>query len=196
MSSGSAETRQRDDSWLRSEMRRECPFLQVLRTLKLEPPSQKCLDILLEIERQASEAAGGARSAAPVRGRPLRVGTDGSGTEAPVQALQNLGVSFEHVFASDKDKHARATIEANFKPSRISEDVLQRDHLQAPGCDLYVAGFPCQPLSAAGKQESFEDSRSFVFLRHRRVLACPQAACRNLGKCAETHEHRRGSCFH
>ena len=61
----------------------------------------------------------------------IRVGTDCSGMEAPIQSLQNLGVRYDHVFASDRDKHVRATIEANFKPSRIFEDVLQRDHSQA-----------------------------------------------------------------
>ena len=45
----------------------------------------------------------------PVHGRPLRVGTDCSGMEAPIQALLNLGVRFEHVCASDTDKHVRAT---------------------------------------------------------------------------------------
>merc|ERR1719343_760005 len=39
------------------------------------------------------------------------------------------------------------------------EDVTIRDNTKAPHCDLYVAGFPCQPFSSAGLGQGFEDRR-------------------------------------
>jgi len=97
------------------------------------------------------------------------VGTDCSGMEAPIQAMKNLGVNFNHRFSCDIDRHARATIEANFPDSRMYEDVTARDNAEAPHCDLYVAGFPCQPFSSEGLQQGFKDQRGrgkiFFFVR-------------------------------
>ena len=64
----------------------------------------------------------------------LIVGTDCSGMEAPIQALQNLGVEFLHKFSCEIDRHARATIRANFQPSgEIYEDITAPSNK-----DLYV----------------------------------------------------------
>ena len=64
----------------------------------------------------------------------LIVGTDCSGMEAPIQALQNLGVEFLHKFSCDIDPHVRATIRANFRPcEEIYEDITARSNK-----DLYV----------------------------------------------------------
>mmetsp|Transcript_33738 Transcript_33738/g.85296 ORF Transcript_33738/g.85296 Transcript_33738/m.85296 type:complete len:396 (+) Transcript_33738:139-1326(+) len=101
--------------------------------------------------------------------RCIGVGTDCSGMEAPIQAMENLGVDFAHRFSCDIDRHARATIEANFPHGRMYEDVTARDNAAAPHCDLYVAGFPCQPFSCAGLQQGFKDKRGrgkiFFFVR-------------------------------
>jgi hypothetical protein len=43
----------------------------------------------------------------------LRVGTDCSGIEAPIQALRQLGIPFRHVFSCEKDKYAVESIKAN-----------------------------------------------------------------------------------
>ena len=62
------------------------------------------------------------------------VSTDCSGMEAPIQALRNLGVKFTHNFSCDIDRHARATIRANFQPSgEIYSDITARSNK-----DLYV----------------------------------------------------------
>mmetsp|Transcript_33737 Transcript_33737/g.85291 ORF Transcript_33737/g.85291 Transcript_33737/m.85291 type:complete len:344 (+) Transcript_33737:3-1034(+) len=49
------------------------------------------------------------------------------------------------------------------------EDVTARDNAEAPHCDLYVAGFPCQAFSVAGLQQGFKDKRGrgkiFFFVR-------------------------------
>jgi DNA (cytosine-5)-methyltransferase 1 len=90
---------------------------------------------------------------------PIRVGTDCSGLEAPIQALQNLGVPVKHVFSCDINKHVKTTILANHKPEKFYDDLCARDNATAPKSDLYVAGFPCQPFSAAGLKQGFEDLR-------------------------------------
>lgn len=92
----------------------------------------------------------------------LRVGTDCSGIEAPVQALKNINVNFTHVFSSDVDKFVRKSIVANYNPEILYEDILTRDHSELPDVDLYVAGVPCQPYSRMGKLKGLNDPRSNV----------------------------------
>lgn len=78
---------------------------------------------------------------------PIRVGTDCSGMEAPLEALRRIGCLYEHVFSSEVDPHALALIRANHSPSVLYGDITTRDPRDAPYVDLYVAGFPCQPYS-------------------------------------------------
>jgi DNA (cytosine-5)-methyltransferase 1 len=95
--------------------------------------------------------------------RPLRVGTDCSGIEAPIQALKNLGINFEHVFSCEIDKYARQSIRANYEPGILYEDITTRDHSALPDIDLYVCGFPCQPFSHAGTRRGVDDPRGTIF---------------------------------
>ena len=48
--------------------------------------------------------------------KPIRVGTDCSGMESPIQALAGMKVPFYQVFACDKDPDSKKSIEANWKP--------------------------------------------------------------------------------
>jgi len=105
--------------------------------------------------------------------RSLALGTDCSGMETPAMALSNLGVPVQHRFACDVNAHAKATILANFPPEVFYDDLTVRDNTAAPKVDLYVAGFPCQPFSMAGKQEGFADKmgRGTIFFRVRDYIA-------------------------
>ena len=89
--------------------------------------------------------------------RKLSVGTDCSGIEAPVHALELLGIEVDHKFSSDIDPEVIKSIQANYEPDRIYTDIMARNHKTLPHVDLYVAGFPCQSFSMLGKREGFNN---------------------------------------
>ena len=97
----------------------------------------------------------------------LRVGTDCSGIDAPIQAMKNLQVPFDHVFSNDTDVLCGETIMANFNPKSVvvgpCADITTRDVSSMEPVDLYVCGFPCQPFSKLGARMGFEDPRGIVF---------------------------------
>ena len=100
----------------------------------------------------------------------LRIGTDCSGIEAPIQALIQLKIPFEHSFACEKDPHALASIKANYKPKYIYTDITKRKHALLPDIDMYVCGFPCQPFSLMGNQMGMDDSRSNIMYECIKVI--------------------------
>lgn len=91
--------------------------------------------------------------------REIKIGTDCSGMEAPIQAMRNLMLQYQHEFSCDFNPHVRATIAANFPHKVMYNDVTTRDNKKTPVVDVYVAGFPCQPFSSAGLQQGFSDSK-------------------------------------
>ena len=93
----------------------------------------------------------------------LKIGTDFSGIGAPEQALKKLGIKYKSVFACDIDKHAKKSFLANYTTDNFYDDITKRDHSKTPYCDLYVAGFPCQSFSVAGKRKGFDDTRGTLF---------------------------------
>ena len=92
----------------------------------------------------------------------MRVATDCSGIEAPLVALQQLGVPYEHVFSSEICPTARKQLLANHAPQILYDDVTKRDNHNAPAVDLYVAGWPCQGNSTLGKRLGLSDPRTRV----------------------------------
>lgn len=100
----------------------------------------------------------------------LRIGTDCSGIEAPIQALQQLGIPFEHSFCCEKDPYALQSIQANYTPNKIYTDITKRKHALLPDIDMYVCGFPCQPFSLVGSKLGTNDTRSTIMYQCIKVI--------------------------
>eukprot|EP00930_Biecheleria_cincta_P097207 TRINITY_DN8892_c0_g1_i1.p1 TRINITY_DN8892_c0_g1~~TRINITY_DN8892_c0_g1_i1.p1 ORF type:complete len:565 (-),score=77.95 TRINITY_DN8892_c0_g1_i1:103-1797(-) len=115
----------------------------------------------LQCELQEASTAG-------LGSRPLRLGTDCAGADAPWFALgaisrelsQQLGVNLQidHLFACDIERVSRKFIVQNSQPQAIFGDLLCRRRVghcvraerlrPVPyGLDIYVAGFPCKDFS-------------------------------------------------
>lgn len=94
----------------------------------------------------------------------MKIGTDFSGIGSPEMALRKLGVDHTIEFACEIDKYARESYKAIYgEPKRFYEDITKRNHKEVDQLDLYVAGFPCQAFSIAGKRGGFEDTRGTLF---------------------------------
>lgn len=90
----------------------------------------------------------------------MRVGTDCSGIETPLMALEGLA-EFDHVFSSEVDDVTRETLLANRAPRHMYSDIRKRS--MPPRVDLYICGFPCQSFSSAGLRAGEGDTRGQIF---------------------------------
>lgn len=94
------------------------------------------------------------------------------------QAMESVGMKC--VFASEWDKYARMSYEANYKEDSpwlfennyklFNEDITQMDPKEIPDFTVCCAGFPCQPFSIAGLRRGFEDTRGTLFFNIANIV--------------------------
>lgn len=82
-------------------------------------------------------------------------------------ALDRLGITPTSYEASEIDPYAISVSKSNWPDIMHVGDVL--NYRPSGGCDLLMAGSPCQGFSLVGKQLNFNDPRSKLFFEFLRI---------------------------
>tara|TARA_R110001599_G_scaffold256246_2_gene456416 strand:+ start:5594 stop:6790 length:1197 start_codon:yes stop_codon:yes gene_type:complete len=125
----------------------------------------------------------------------FKIGTDFSGIGSPEAALKRLGLPHENIFACDIDKFAKQSFLALNNPNKFYDDITTRDYKEVPQLDLYVAGFPCQSFSLAGKRGGFDDTRGTLFFNVAEFIKLNQPECFILENVRGLVSHDKGRTF-
>jgi len=126
----------------------------------------------------------------------LKVGTDFSGIGSPEAALRRLNLPHKNVFACEIDKFAKQSYLELNDPDTFYEDITTRNHSEVEQLDLYVAGFPCQAFSYAGKRKGFADeTRGTLFFDVAEFIRVNQPNCFILENVRGLVSHDKGRTF-
>lgn len=88
-----------------------------------------------------------------------RIGTDCSGLEVRIKAVQDIDIKYTHIFSNDHDKAATGCIINDLKHNVFDDDIIRRNHKNTARVELYIIGFPWQPFSFAGYRKGVEDTK-------------------------------------
>ena len=93
----------------------------------------------------------------------IRTGSDCSGLGTDEECYKELGRSTKFMFACEKDRTMRKYfIALHGHPPLFYTDITVRDLYTE--CDVYTAGYPCQPWSLAGKGGGLNDTRGVPWI--------------------------------
>jgi DNA (cytosine-5)-methyltransferase 1 len=85
-------------------------------------------------------------------------------------AFNNAGIQTDCVLTSEIKPHAIKALAQNFPDENIFGDICKVRSEEIPDFDFLLAGFPCQPFSAAGNRQGFADTRGTLFFEIERIL--------------------------
>ncbi len=126
----------------------------------------------------------------------IKVGTDFSGIGSPEVALKRLKIPHKNVFACEIDKFAKQSYLELHNPVTFYDDITTRNHSEVEQLDLYVAGFPCQAFSYAGKRKGFADeTRGTLFFNVAEFIRENQPNCFILENVRGLVSHDKGRTF-
>ena len=125
----------------------------------------------------------------------IKVGTDFSGIGSPEAALKRLKIPHHNIFACDIDKYAEKSFLELNNPDKFYRDITTRDYKEVPKLDLYVAGFPCQSFSLAGKRKGFNETRGTLFFNVAEFIKINQPECFILENVKGLLSHDSGKTF-
>jgi len=125
----------------------------------------------------------------------IKVGTDFSGIGSPEAALKRLNIPHRNIFACDIDKFAKASFLELNNPDTFYDDITTRDFKEVGKLDLYVAGFPCQSFSMAGKRGGFDDVRGTLFFNVAEFIKINKPECFILENVKGLLSHDKGRTF-
>ena len=85
-------------------------------------------------------------------------------------AFREKGFEPKCVFSSEIKDYAIKAYKNYYKESEVAGDITQIPATDIEDFQFLLAGFPCQPFSAAGLQLGFEDTRGTLFFEIARIL--------------------------
>ena len=86
------------------------------------------------------------------------------------EALKAKGFETECVLTSEIKPSAIKALKRNFTHKKLVGDICEIDANSLEDFDFLLAGFPCQPFSAAGNRLGFADTRGTMFFEVERIL--------------------------
>ena len=126
--------------------------------------SEKCMDLMaLQLKRRKRVGEN------DVRFIDLFAGLGGIrlGFEA---GFKKYGFNTHCVFSSEIKEYAIKAYKNYYKGENVAGDITKIAAKDIPDFDFLLAGFPCQPFSAAGLGLGFEDTRGTLFFEIERIL--------------------------
>lgn len=107
----------------------------------------------------------------------LKVASACSGMGTESFALNSMQVPHHLILASEIQQPMREFLRSNHAPRVLLPDCTSAEFLQAgAGADLFVAGFPCQTFSSAGRNSGVKDPRGRVIVSLIKWLRAHQPA--------------------